>query len=72
MSKQLSIQFHRNRHWSSQLRYSSLFACETSHYLCTGSHAKAEKLAVVLAPVCHLRAPIVPWVLIRMGKPRLR
>ena len=41
------IQFDRNRNWSTQFRYISLFACETSHYLCTGTRAKANKLAVV-------------------------
>jgi len=68
----IRIHFDRNRHWSTQFRYISLFAYENSHYLCTGTRARAEKLAAVSVPVCHLRGLCRNWVLIRKGKPRLR
>ena len=29
--------------WSTQFRYISLFACEYSHYLCTGTRARPRK-----------------------------
>jgi hypothetical protein len=68
------IQFDRNRHWSAQFQYISLFACENSHYLCTGTRAKAKNTCSRLRCRCVICAPGLyrNWVLSRMGKPRLR
>jgi len=40
--------------WSTQFQYISLFAFENSHYLCTGTGAKAEKAHNRLRSLCRL------------------